>query len=421
MQLKITEQENKGLFADCTLEEHERRIARLREEMDREGVDGLYLTQETNVRYASAMQDVAWVIHAYFYTVFIPRDDTLPSALFVPNGGQIQTQASWIDTVVRWDFPPGFYMGRVGDSLIESFAEWLRKLGLEKSTIATEMSAHFRLGLSVDVLDGLRDALPDVTWRDCGPVVWPVRSIKSDEEVRRLRESVRISCLGIEAGFEALREGMSERELVNVMCAKMFEEGGSEIKFTSLYAGPDRALWADSTPRREMKINPGSLIQFDGGCTYDGYYTDIKRFASLGEPTEDQRRFYNIARAAEQAAIDAVKPGVSYGEVYESSQQAIRDAGYPEFVEQAQASRWTSIGHNIGLDLHEMPGIAKDNAAVLQPNQVICIEPFFFHDGGFPIWNVPNKYGCEDQVLVTETGHEVLSSDDLVSRDIWVA
>ena len=79
-----------------------------------------------------------------------------------------------------------------------------------------------------------------------------------------------------------------------------------------------------------------------------------------------------------------MKPGVTYGEVYEASQQAIRDAGYPEFVEQAQSFRWTSIGHNIGLDLHEMPGIAKDNAAVLQPNQVICVEPFFFHDGGFP-------------------------------------
>ena len=115
MELNITEQATKGLFADCTLEEHNRRIARLREEMDRQGVHALFLTQESNVRYATAMFDVAWVIPSYFYTALIPRDDKLPPALFVPNGGQIQTQASWFDTVIRWDFPPGFYMGKVGD------------------------------------------------------------------------------------------------------------------------------------------------------------------------------------------------------------------------------------------------------------------------------------------------------------------
>ena len=421
MELNITEQATKGLFADCTLEEHNRRIARLREEMDRQGVDALFLTQESNVRYATAMFDVAWVIPSYFYTALIPRDDKLPPALFVPNGGQIQTQASWFDTVVRWDFPPGFYMGKVGDSLIEAVSEWLTRLGLTKGRIATETSAHFRIGLSLEVFDALRSSVPEVIWSDCGAVVWPVRSIKSDEEIRRLRESVRISCESIKVGFEAIHDGMSERDLVNIIAAEMHLRGGSDIKFTSLYAGPDRALWADASPRREMTIHPGSLIQFDGGCTYDGYYTDIKRFASLGEPSDDQRSFYDIARAAEQASIDSVKPGRSYGEVYEASQGAIRDAGYPQFVQESQRFRWTSIGHNIGLDLHEMPGIAKGNESGLQVNQVICIEPFFYHDGGFPIWTVSNKYGLEDQVLVTNDGHEVLSSDDFISRDIWVA
>ena len=88
----------------------------------------------------------------------------------------------------------------------------------------------------------------------------------------------------------------------------MHAEGGSDIKFLSIYAGPERAMWADATPRREMKIQKGSLIQFDGGCTYDGYHTDIKRFACLGEPTKEQYRFYEIARSSEQAAIDAVVP-----------------------------------------------------------------------------------------------------------------
>ena len=64
---------------------------------------------------------------------------------------------------------------------------------------------------------------------------------------------------------------------------------------------------------------------------------------------------------------------------------------------------------------------SKDNKDILQPNQVICIEPFFYHDGGFPIWTVSNKYGLEDQILVTETGHEILSPDEYISRDIWIA
>ena len=79
------------------------------------------------------------------------------------------------------------------------------------------------------------------------------------------------------------------------------------------------------------------------------------------------------------------------------------------------------IGHDIGLDIHEMPGVSINSEAVFQPNMVVCIEPFFYHDGGHPLWELTNKYGCEDMVLVTETGHEVLTPDSLIGRDIWIA
>jgi Xaa-Pro aminopeptidase len=419
--LKITEQSRTGLFADCTREEYDRRLRRLREQMERAGVDALLLTEETNVRYATAWYEVGWIVPAFFFMTLIPRDEKLPPALIIPEGDQIQTQASWTDTVVRWDYPVGFYTGDVGGNLVKALAGWVGKLGLAGSRIATEMGAHFRMGMSVEAFDGIRAALPGVTWTDCGDVIWPVRSVKSEEEVRRLRESIRITCLGIQAGFEAIRDGVSERDIANVMSAEMHSKGGSEIRFLALYAGPDRALWADSTPRREMAMRPGSLLQFDGGCTYDGYYTDIKRFASLGEPTPDQRRFFEVARASEQAAIDAVAPGVPYSEAYQASQQVLRDAGYSDFVDWCQKMGWSSIGHNIGLNIHEMPGISVTEDEVFQPNQVVSIEPFLYHDGGYPIWEVKNKYGLEDMVLVTDTGHEVLSPDSLLSRDIWVA
>ena len=274
-----------GVLADCTREEFDRRLRRLREEMARTGVDGLLLTQESNVRYATGWYEVCWVIQAYFWMAFIPRDENLPPMLIIPSGGHNQTQASWIETLAVWEFPIGFYTGNVGGATVDAVVALVKDLGLSEAHIATETGAHFRMGMSVEMFDSLRDALPGARWSDCGKVIWPVRSVKSDEEVRRLRESVRITCLGIQAGFEAISDGVSEREVASIMSQEMHARGGSEIRSLILYAGPDRALWSDSIPRREMIIRPGSLIQFDGGGTYEGYYTDIKRFASLGQPT----------------------------------------------------------------------------------------------------------------------------------------
>ena len=282
-----------GVLADCTREEFDRRLRRLREEMARTGVDGLLLTQESNVRYATGWYEVCWVIQAYFWMAFIPRDENLPPMLIIPSGGHNQTQASWIETLAVWEFPIGFYTGNVGGATVDAVVALVKDLGLSEAHIATETGAHFRMGMSVEMFDSLRDALPGARWSDCGKVIWPVRSVKSDEEVRRLRESVRITCLGIQAGFEAISDGVSEREVASIMSQEMHARGGSEIRSLILYAGPDRALWSDSIPRREMIIRPGSLIQFDGGGTYEGYYTDIKRFASLGQPTADQQRYYD--------------------------------------------------------------------------------------------------------------------------------
>jgi Xaa-Pro aminopeptidase len=418
---KTMRQVRTGVLADCTREEFDRRLRRLREEMARTGVDGLLLTQESNVRYATGWYEVCWVIQAYFWMAFIPRDENLPPMLIIPSGGHNQTQASWIETLAVWEFPVGFYTGNVGAATVDAVVALVKDLGLSEAHIATETGAHFRMGMSVEMFDSLRDALPGARWSDCGKVIWPVRSVKSDEEVRRLRESVRITCLGIQAGFEAICDGVSEREVASIMSQEMHARGGSEIRSLILYAGPDRALWSDSIPRREMIIRPGSLIQFDGGGTYEGYYTDIKRFASLGQPTADQQRYYDLARASQQAAIDAVAPGVPYSEVYDASQRVLRDAGYGDFVDWCISAGRSAIGHNVGLDLHEMPGISSSTDEILQPNQIISIEPYFYHHGLFPISEVKNKYGLEDMVLVTETGHEVLSPDSMLSRDIWVA
>jgi len=417
--LKITHQ--RGVrFPDFPAEEYEGRVARLREEMGRQGVDALLLTQQQNVRYVSGMYEVGWAVPAYFYVAVLPRDGDKPAALFVPEGDQVQSRASWIETVVRWDFPVGFYTGEVGAHLVESLAMWLGAQGLQHGRIATELGSHFRLGLSIECFDGLRHALPGVQWCDCGAVIWPVRSIKSPAEIHRLREACRISCLGVRSGFEAIHVGASEREIAGIMAARMHAEGSSEVRFLSLYAGPDRAMWADSVPRREMILQPGSLVQFDGGCTYDGYFCDFKRMASLGQPSPEQQRYYDLARASHEAALSAMLPGVPTSEVYQASQRVLQAAGLADFVAWCKEMGWSSIGHSVGLDIHEMPGISIDNHEPLRPNMVVAVEPFVWHGGCFPYWECSGKYGLEDMVLITEKGHEVLTPQTLIGHDLWV-
>lgn len=421
-ELKITHQHTPR-FPDFAAGEYVQRVARLREEMEQQDVDALLLTDQKNVRYVSGMYEVGWIVPAYFYAIVLPRDERLPAALFVPEGDQIQAQASWIETVVRWDFPVGFFTGgAVGMHLAESLTRWLQKQELHRGRVAAELGAHFRIGLSIECFDSLRCALPGVQWCDCGSVVWPVRSIKSAEEIRRIREACRISCLGVRAGFEAIRVGASEREIANVMAARMHAEGSSEIRCLSLYAGPDRAMWADSLPRREMIMEPGSLVQFDGGCTYDGYFCDFKRMASIGQPTAEQQMYFDLARASQEAALAVMRPGVPLSEVYHASQRPFEEAGLGDFVAWCKNMGWSSIGHNVGLDIHEMPGISIDNDDSLRPNMVLAVEPWIWHgpSGHFPYWECTEKYGLEDIVLITENGHEILTPDSLVGRDLWV-
>ena len=121
-------QAHTGVFPDCTREEFDRRLKRLREEMDVMGVDGLLLTQQSNVRYATGWYEVCWDIQAYFWMAFIPRDETLPPALVICSGGYPQTQGSWIETLVTWDFPVGFYTGNIGGAVVESVVDWLKIL-----------------------------------------------------------------------------------------------------------------------------------------------------------------------------------------------------------------------------------------------------------------------------------------------------
>ena len=302
---------------------------------------------------------------------------------------------------------------------LQVITDVLGEYGLSESTIGLEMSNDMHAHMGLEHFVHLRELAPGVTWVDSSDSIMEVRAIKSQDEVDKLRKASIISAEAVRYGFERLSEGMTEWELTQTMIAHMFDHGGTDARFVTNYAGP-RRMWADAMPAY-YKIKRGYLVQFDGGCMYDGYWCDFKRMASLGAPSNHDQRYYDIAREGIEAATATVRPGVPASAVVKAAFDVNRKHGCEGFVDWCNSYGWQAIGHGLGLDAHERPGLAALSERPLEPGMVICVEPFVTLDGVFPFWEAAGKFGLEDVVLVTDGGHEILTSESIISHDLFVA
>lgn len=407
-----------AMFPDFPLEEYQARWQRSRQAMKLAGIDALLLTNQENLRYFAGFNQGAWCCKHFYFFMLLPCDESIPPALIFANGFQHLAKVSWVEEVHHWAWPKAFYMSHETNA-IPLIAEVLRQKKLFDGVIGMELGANMHLGLGADHFDQLRHALPKARITDATDTIWTVRSIKSPGEIERLRKACEMSCIGVKAGFEKLRPGVTEREIARIMRAVMHEQGGTETGLLCVYAGP-RLMWADSTPS-DYVLQKGDVVQFDGGCLYEGYWADFKRMACIGKPRPDQRKFFDLAREGLEAALAVMKPGALSGEVFDAAFEVNNRAGYAELSRWCLENGWSAIGHSIGLNIHEHPGISAGNRLPLKANMAFAVEPFITAEGKFPFWDAREKYGLEDNVVVTQNGIDVLTSEELVTHDLWIA
>jgi len=408
-------------FADGPVEEYQARMQRARALMERYQLDALLLTDRENLRYFAGWFDGAWAVNNFCWLFLLPRAAELEPTFLAMLGDEMYEPALWVEDIRYWSFgAEGWTSASPAGGWIGVLLGALREKGLSQATIGMPLSSDFRVNLGQAQLDALRQQLAGAHLVDASDLLWELRGVKSPAEVARLREACRISCLGVRAGFEALREGLSERDIANKMYATMFELGASEIQFYCLYAGP-RQMWWDSQPRRDYHLQRGDLIQFDGGCLYEGYHCDFKRMAALGRPTAEQARYYDLTRWQIEAAIAVMRPGIPLKEVYLAQEKVLVDAGHGAFARWCREAGWSAIGHSIGLNIHEQPGITAGSETLMQAGMVFSVEPFISHGAVTPMWKASGKYGLEDVVLITPQGHEVLTKEEYLGGELWVA
>lgn len=242
-----------------------------------------------------------------------------------------------------------------------------------------------------------------------GPALVPVaewveevRAVKSSAEVDAIRSACRVADEAFQKILEEVRPGVTERELAARLDLSLVERGAEGASFETIVAFGERSALPHARPG-SRDLRDGDMVLFDFGAVVDGYVSDMTRTVSCGEPVAEMRDVYAVVLDAQRAALQGIEAGMSGPEADALARQVIDAAGYgPRFGH--------SLGHGIGLEVHEAPRLGKKSEDRLTPGMTVTIEPGIYLEG---IGGVR----IEDDALVTESGLEALTTspkDDLI-------
>jgi Xaa-Pro dipeptidase len=237
--------------------------------------------------------------------------------------------------------------------------------------------------------DHLRDAAPTFEYVSADPVTVFCRGRKSPHELELMRLACDATFDVFRAVFASLKVGMSEGEigqLVEAGFSKMGLHGGALVLLGASAALPHGTL-------QPQKLKEGDVVLIDGGCTVEGYESDVTRTGIFGKPSEKISHAFEIVRRAQDAALDTARAGHLSGAVDDAARAVINAGGYgPDYKYFTHR-----LGHGIGLDGHEHPYLVRGGKTVLERGMTFSNEPGIY---------VPGEFGlrCEDDMVISADG-----------------
>jgi len=344
------------------------RLTRLRQKLVEQELDAIVITQPENRRYLSGFtgSDGALIISAdaaYLATDFRYYE-------------QAQRQA------------PHFTLAKIEDKFPPRLAELVSDIGARR--VGFE-STH----VTVDQHQRWAEAAKGFELVPTKGIVEELRAVKDEGELALIRQAVELSDAALAHIVEWLRPGMTEKEVAWELEAFMRTHGADTIAFDLIVgSGPNGAM-AHAEPS-DRQIQEGEPIVLDLGARVGGYCSDLTRTICLGAPDEKLRQIHSIVLEAQETAEAAMRAGLKGSTVDAIARDLIVAAGHGEHFGH-------SLGHGVGLAVHERPRLAKTSEDVLQAGMVVTVEPGIYIEG----WG---GVRIEDLVVVREQGIEVLTS-----------
>lgn len=233
-----------------------------------------------------------------------------------------------------------------------------------------------------------------VRWQSIKGTIEDLRVIKDKTELKYISDAARITDSAFEFIKGKIKKGVTEKTLA-LELEYFLKKNADDIAFSPIIAFNRNAAIPHYLPTNSQQLIANSLILLDFGAKINGYCADMTRVVFFGTPNEKQVKIYNTVLSAQKKALSNLKAGITAHNIDKIARDHIISQGFPEYPH--------SLGHGVGLAIHENPRLKKDSKVILKENMVVTVEPGIY---------LPDFCGIriEDLVLLKGKGIEILSN-----------
>lgn len=355
---------------ESDMPDFERRRDRLRRMVRKANCTAILVTDFTNVTYLTGFTGDD------SYLLLTERDELMLSDFRYVQ--QIEEECPGLEVVTR----------PAGTEISESTGKAARAAGIRR--LAIEAGS-----MTVALHDRLAARLEGIELVSTSQWIEQLREVKDAEEIEAIREAVEIAERAYAVVRAWLRPEQTEKEVAAELENQVRRFGGSRCSFTPIVAAGPRGGLPHAT-LSDGRVGESDFVLIDWGARGPLYVSDLTRVLVTAKIPPKLKAIYGVVQRAQQAGIAAIRPGAVMQDVDAAARRVIEDAGHGKRFGH-------SLGHGIGLQVHELPRLAAQQQRKLKPGMVVTVEPGIYVPG----WG---GVRLEDDVLVTRTGHEVLSS-----------
>ncbi len=371
-------------FADA---EFETRTAKAQALMAQQGLAGLLLLTEPEVRYFSGFHTLFWQSPTRPWFLFVPASGK-PIAI-IPEIGAALMRQTWLDDIRTWSAPAP------QDDGISLLLEILTPLSNRGARIGVMKGHETALRMPLGDYERLMAALPGLDIADATPLVQSLRMVKSAAEIEKLAHICDIGSRSFAAVPSFVSQGQPFEDVFRAFRREALALGADDVPY--LVGGADQGGYHDViSPPSRRPLQSGDILMLDTGATFDGYFCDFDRNWAIGQADDLSKRAYDVLWRATEAGMDAARPGATCRDLFTAMQTVIAELD-------DQGGDVGRLGHGLGMQLTEWPSHAAFDETVLQENMVLTLEPSLSYGDGRIMVH-------EENIVVTDGVPRLLST-----------